>query len=399
MSMKHFFLTRKREFLEAEILVDTPRKRQVKIVEKGHKLSGKTLHTPPEGVASGKLYPRVFHTQSKPTDFFEFNGRVLLSMGKSDYLVPKQESYRFQKITSTVIDSILSQDKVLLTGEAGTGKTSMITQLASRINQPVLRVNLNGETRMADFIGRMNVVNGEKGSVTEWVDGILPTAMRHGYWLILDEVDFAQPEILSLLHPVLEANGTLVVKENKGEEIKAHPNFRLFGTANSIGSMAHRGDTYSGTQTMNEAFMDRWHLVTVPNMDEKTEVRVLRERIPSLQSKFAKRIVQFANMIRKGKEGNVVNMTFSTRRAIQWAEKTALYRNPYKGAEAVFLEKVSVEDKAVLLKNMALVFGGGKRTKKVDENGNPVEKVAKTPADPNKPKGKRGRPKGSKNKA
>jgi cobaltochelatase CobS len=244
----------------------------------------------------------------------------------------------------------------------------------------------------------MNVVNGEKGSVTEWVDGILPTAMRHGYWLILDEVDFAQPEILSLLHPVLEANGTLVVKENKGEEIKAHPNFRLFGTANSIGSMAHRGDTYSGTQTMNEAFMDRWHLVTVPNMDEKTEVRVLRERIPSLQSKFAKRIVQFANMIRKGKEGNVVNMTFSTRRAIQWAEKTALYRNPYKGAEAVFLEKVSVEDKQVLLKNMALVFGGGKRTKKVDENGNPVEKVAKAPVDPNKPKGKRGRPKGSKNK-
>lgn len=390
--MKHFFLTRKREFLEAEILTDTPKKREIKILDKGHKLSGKTLRVPPEGVAAGKLFPRVIHATAKPTAFFEFNGRVLVSKGTSDYLVPTQESYRFQKITTAVMDSILAHDKVLLTGEAGTGKTSMITQLAARINQPVLRVNLNGETRMADFIGRMNVVNGEKGSITEWVDGILPTAMRHGYWLILDEVDFAQPEILSLLHPVLEQNGTLVVKENKGEEIKAHPNFRLFGTSNSVGSMAHRGDTYAGTQTMNEAFMDRWHLVTVPNMDEKTEVKVLREKVPSLQNKFAKRIVQFANMIRKGKEGNVVNMTFSTRRVIQWGEKVALYRNAAKGAEAVFLEKVSPEDKAVLLKNIALVFGAGKRSKKaVDENGNPV-KAEKPVVDPNAPKRKRGRP-------
>jgi hypothetical protein len=140
---------------------------------------------------------------------------------------------------------------------------------------------------------------------------------------------------------------------------------------------------------MNEAFMDRWHIVTVPNMDDKTEIKVLKERIPTLQAKFAKRIVQFANMIRKGKDGQVVNMTFSTRRALQWAEKTALYRNPYKGAEAVFLEKVSPEDKAVLLKNMALVFGAGKRAKKVDENGNPVAKPA---PDPSAPKKKRGRP-------
>jgi len=396
--MKHFFLTRQREFLEAEILTDTPKKREIKIVEKGHKLTGKKMRVAPEGVASGKLYPRVFHTTTKPKEVFEFNGRVLVSKGESDYLVPKKESYRFQAVTSTVIDSILAQDKVLLTGEAGTGKTSMITQIATRINQPVLRVNLNGETRMADFIGRMNVVNGEKGSITEWVDGILPSAMRNGYWLILDEVDFAQPEILSLLHPVLEENGTLVIKENKGEEIQAHPNFRLFGTANSIGSMAHRGDTYSGTQPMNEAFMDRWHLVTVPNMDVKTEIKVLKERIPSLQPKFAKRIVQFANMIRKGSEGNVVDMTFSTRRAIQWGQKTALYRNAYKGAEAVFLEKVSPEDKAVLLKNMALVFGGAKKVKKVDENGNTI-KAVKAPVDPNSPKRGRGRPKGSKNKS
>jgi cobaltochelatase CobS len=270
-----------------------------------------------------------------------------------------------------VVDSIIQGDKVLLTGEAGTGKTSMIEQIAARINQPVLRVNLNGETRIGDFLGKLNVVNGEKGSVTHWTDGILPTAMKKGYWLILDEIDMGEPNILSLLHPVLEPNGRLILKENNGEEVKPHPDFRIFGTANGVGSQANRSDTYAGVNSMNEAFLDRWHIITMPNMDAKTEIKVLKDRYPLLAPKFAKRIVQFANTIRKGalEGGQSVAMTFSTRRALQWAEKLALYRNPRKSAEAVFLCKVTPEDRAVLEKLIETIFGSGRRSKKLVTDG------------------------------
>jgi cobaltochelatase CobS len=375
--MNNYYLTRKRELVECEVVKEGRTRRTIKITEKGHALTGKHKTLPPDGVAVGKLYPRIFKANSKPTDIFEIDGRVMLKTGnKSAYMVPDATPYSFQRITSQVIDSIYAGDNVLLTGEAGTGKTSMIEQIASRINQPVLRVNLNGETRIGDFLGRLNVIATANGSVTEWVDGILPTAMKNGYWLILDEIDMGEPNILSLLHPILEPNGRLVLKENKGEEVKPHAGFRIFGTANGVGSQGNRTDTYAGVNQMNEAFLDRWHIITMPNLSEKVEIKVLRDRVKNILPKHAKRIVQFANMVRKGLENQAVSSGFSTRRCIQWAEKMALYRNPAKAAEAVFLCKVTPEDRIVLEKNIQVVFGGkGSRKAKqavVDADGNIV---------------------------
>jgi cobaltochelatase CobS len=186
-----------------------------------------------------------------------------------------------------------------------------------------------------------------------------------------------------------------VLKENAGEEIKPHPNFRLFGTANGIGSQEGKHDAYAGVNKMNEAFMDRWHVITMPHIDAKTEMKILKDRVPLLLPKHAKRIVQFANMVRKGMENATITMGFSTRRCIQWAEKTAMYRNPMKGAKAVFLDKASPEDCEVLTTLIGTVFGG-KRTRK--GKGAVVDTATGNTVLAPKVKGKRGRPKGSKNK-
>lgn len=384
---KNWFLTRKKEFVECEVVKTGRRAQTIKITEKGHALSGKHKTLPPDGVVVGKLYPRLFKADSKPVEFVEIGGRIVLKQNNpSKYMVPDELTYQFQKVAPAVIDSVLAGDKVLLTGEAGTGKTSMIEQIAARINQPVLRVNLNGETRLGDFIGRITVVSGEGGSVTQWNDGILPTAMKMGYWLILDEVDMGEPNILSLLHPVLEPNGRLILKENAGEEVKPHPNFRLFGTANGVGKQQDRADAYAGVNQMNEAFMDRWHVIAMPHMDEKTEIKILKDRLPLLLPKHAKQIVKFANLIRSGAENAVVNMTFSTRRCLQWAEKTAMYRHPMKAALAVFMDKASKEDTEVLTKLVGTVFGERYVTKKR------AKKTTADAKDSSAPKRKRGRP-------
>lgn len=367
--MKNYFFTREKEFVECEIVEATAHKRTIKLLE-GDK-AGKTFAVHPENVAWGGLYPRVFESPSKPSHYVVHKGRVMVGNEEAGQkldanAIPAiKEGYRFQPFLKDVIDSIHARENVLLTGGTGVGKTTHITQLAGRIEQPLLRINFNGETRMSDLIGKIQVVGGE----TRWVDGVLPMAMRQGYWLLLDELDFADPAVLSLLHPVLEDDPVLVLKENSGEIIRPHSNFRLFATANSIGAMSDRAASYTGTNQMNEAFLDRWQVLLVDNLAAKEEVRVLKDESPALKPKWIRQIVDFANQARtKDSNGEqelgYTGDNFSTRKTIAWAKKTALHRCPIKGAKLSWLDKMPESEQEVMLRVLTTMFGPAREAAK-----------------------------------
>jgi MoxR-like ATPase len=363
--MKHYYLTRTKELVECEIINETPFKREIKLLEGPDKDQVKTVH--PKGVSWGGMYPRIFsHTkEDKPTPPFIFRGRAIMSLDcETKNLIPNLElNYRFQAGLAHIIDSINSHENILLTGPTGSGKTSQVLQLAARIGQGVVRANFNGETRLSDFLGKMHVIGGE----TKWVDGILPIAMRHGYWLLLDEIDAADPSVLSLLHPVLEENPVLVLKENDGEVIKPHHNFRVFGTANSIGAMQDRSGSYSGTNQMNEAFLDRWQVILVPNMSAKEELKVIKNKVGGLKTRWAKRIVEFAQKVRDKKlEGfEFSSDSFSTRRVISWAKKTALLGSPIAGARLAWLDKMPESEQGIVVKILETHFGTQKTSRRL----------------------------------
>lgn len=359
--MKHYFLTRQRAFIEVELVNQSNYQRLLKIKEGADQ--GKTIRTSPEGVARGRLYPRVFISDSKPTSFYEFNRRVLLKNSTQHTLVPTVDSgFRFQPFLRDIMDCVIAKENTLLTGGTGVGKTAHIVQLASQINQPLIRVNFNGETRLSDFIGKMHVVSGS----TKWLDGVLPMAMREGYWLLLDEIDFADPAILSLLHPVLEDDSILVLKENNGEVIRPHPSFRIFATANSIGSMADRAGSYAGTQSMNDAFLDRWQVIKVPNLPFKDELKVVKAKTKGLKRSWARQIVEFARRVRENNFEGGINFStdnFSTRRVLAWARKTALTSSPIEGAKVAWLDKLPASEHEATLRILQLHFGSYKKSK------------------------------------
>lgn len=385
MIKKFFFLSRNQNLSEVEMINENNFKRQVKMLE-GENI-GKVLNVHPKGVAWGSMYPRIFEATHKPNDIFVFKGRALVSSfhltEKDIPAVPEASSYMFQPFIRDVIDSIHAKENVLLTGGTGVGKTTHIVQLAARIKQPLLRINFNGETRMSDLIGKMTVVNGE----TVWVDGVLPTAMRKGYWILFDEIDFADPAVLSLLHPVLEQNPMLTLKENGGEIIKPHPLFRVFATANSIGAMSDRSGAYGGTNTMNEAFLDRWQVLMVDNLPEKEEVKVIKFEAPGINASVAKKMVKFATMARNQDFGDSGVMyggdNFSTRKMVAWAKKTALHRDPIIGAKKAWLDKMPQSEQDAMMRILVTHFGSkAKKSKKVTFSSSSSIKVG----------GKRGRP-------
>lgn len=359
MTASTWYLEKDHSLTPCKVVKSTPHSRVLRMLSGANK--DKEIDAHPEGVAWGKMFPRVFTSESTsaPTVFVS-NGRALQRRNTpKEFLdaVPKANpDYLFQPFLTDVIDSIHQGQSVILTGGAGVGKTTHITQLASRINQPLLRINFNGETRMSDLIGKVHVVNGE----TKWIDGVLPMAMRRGWWLLLDELDFAEPAVLSLLHPVLEDESILVLKENNGEIIRPDPNFRVFATANSIGAMSDRASDFGGTNTMNEAFLDRWQVMMVDNLPVDQEVKVLRNAAPGLKSAWARKIAEFSKKARDGEMEFTAN--FSTRKAIAWAKKTSLHRDPVKGAKLAWLDKMPASEQEPVERSLKAHFGTGKRT-------------------------------------
>lgn len=270
---------------------------------------------------------------------------VSMATGLGGEFVPElNDAYHFPLFTTDVCYDIKENKKILLTGHAGTGKSSLAEQLAARVNQGILRVNLNAQITVGDFVGMWTVKSGE----TVWVDGVLPKAMREGLWLVLEEVDFAEPAILSLLNTVLEKGGKLALKEKGHEIIKPHENFRIFATANTVGAMQSYRSLYQGTSVMNEAFLDRFRCYLVDYMPKKDEVSMLCKTIPAMNEKIGTNIVDVAGMIREAFLKEEVSSPFSTRRVIDWAELMMRHGDPMSSAQIAIFSKVSPEDAEVV---------------------------------------------------
>src|SRR3990167_8482384 len=161
------------------------------------------------------------------------------------HLVPKAH-------LAVLNDAIQKNNPVLLVGETGTGKTSLVRHLAGMNKRQFLRLNLNGATGVEELIGKYLFENGQ----TKWVNGSLIEAMIKGWWLLADEINAATPEILFTLHSLLDDDRQIQQKEHTGEIITPHKNFRFFASMNP---------NYSGTKELNKALLSRFP--TVINFD------------------------------------------------------------------------------------------------------------------------------------
>ncbi|GAF77064.1 unnamed protein product [marine sediment metagenome] len=187
--------------------------------------------------------------------------------------------------------------------------------------------------------------------------------MRNGLWLIIDEIDFADAEILSVLNAVLEPNGALVLKEKGHEVIKPHENFRLFATANAVGALAEYRGLYQGTNIMNEAFLDRWRCYVIDYLPADLEAKVLKASIDKMTISIADELVKVANMARQAFQAEELGSTFSTRRLLAWADSCMYHSKlkeqaPFKAAESTIFSKVSREDTVTLKGLMERVLLG-----------------------------------------
>ncbi|KKB63717.1 ATPase AAA [Robbsia andropogonis] len=272
-------------------------------------------------------------------------GHVVVPTGTGGPLVPPvNNAYLFAARSDDVLRDVNENRRIMLIGHTGTGKTSLIEQAAARCKQGVLRANMNGQTSVGDFVGFWTV----KGGETVWVDGVLPIAMRQGLWLIIDEIDFAEPAILSVLTAVLEPGGNLMLKEKGNEIIAPHPAFRLFATANAVGAMSRFRHLYQGANLMNEAFLDRWRVYLIDYLSPEDEAVVLRQTFNSLSDGMARTLAAIAADCRAAFIREDIGSAFSTRRLLDWTAMMLRTGDPEIAAGPTIYAKVDAEDAALI---------------------------------------------------
>ena len=212
----------------------------------------------------------------------------------------------------------LSDFAVLLQGETSVGKTSMITYLAEATGNTCIRVNNHEHTDVQEYLGSY-VVN-EKG-VFVFQEGVLPMAMRKGFWIILDELNLAPTDVLEALNRVLDDNRELFIPETQ-TLIKAHPNFRLFATQNPSG-------TYGGRKPLSRAFRNRFvelHFSELPH-GELSEIIEKRAGIARSQSVKLVQALRELQMIRRNSATFEGKYSFLTLRDLfRWAFRCSHYK-------------------------------------------------------------------------
>jgi MoxR-like ATPase len=209
-----------------------------------------------------------------------------------------------KKMLNVAIDKNMP---VLLIGETGTGKTSLIREQAIERKQPLSRFNLTGETTVDEFVGKYEL----EGGKTVWRDGLLLTAMKEGKWLVVDEINVALPEILFVLHSLLDDDKFVTVSNHLGEVVKPHKDFRFFGTMNPV-------DEYAGTKELNKAFQSRFNMILKVNYpDNVTEAKIVQDKA-GVEEATANKMADVAVALRKAKADDKIFYTCSTRDLIQW---------------------------------------------------------------------------------
>jgi cobaltochelatase CobS len=204
---------------------------------------------------------------------------------------------------------------------------------------------MNGQTTIGDFVGFWTV----KGGETLWVDGVLPTALREGLWLVVDEIDFAEPSILAVLTAVLEPHGRLLLKEKGNELVAPHPSFRLFATANAVGAMGVYRHLYQGANLMNEAFLDRWRVYLMNYLSPEEEAEVLMRTLGARVTRpMAQTLAAIAADCRAAFAREDLASAFSTRRLLDWADLMLRSGDPERAAGPAIYAKVSAEDAALI---------------------------------------------------
>ena len=209
-----------------------------------------------------------------------------------------------------------------ITGLSGNGKTFSVEQACAQAKRELIRVNISIETDEDDLIGGFRLVDGN----TVWHNGPVVEALQRGAVLLLDEIDLASNKILCL-QSILEGKGVFLKKI--GKYVKPANGFTVVATANTKGKGSDDG-RFVGTNVLNEAFLERFPVTFEQQYPTPSNEQKILDLVNPEEKDFNKRLVDWADIIRKTFFDGGVDEIISTRRLVHIVRAYQIFGNRAK---------------------------------------------------------------------
>jgi MoxR-like ATPase len=201
------------------------------------------------------------------------------------YEVPAQAADRIAKPSipfygkdtlEMAIAGILKGENLLLTGPKATGKNILAENLAYIFNRPAYNVSFHVNTNSGDLIGTDTFVDNE----VQLRKGSIYRCAEYGGFGILDEINMAKNDAVSVLHATLDYRRSIDVPGY--DKIDLHPAARFIGTMNY---------GYAGTKELNEALVSRFLVIEMPAQTEDTLQFIFDQMFPTAKKEAVRQFI------------------------------------------------------------------------------------------------------------
>ena len=222
-----------------------------------------------------KVHPTLEHDESidvdKIKDLINEHGTstITVELKKPSGKIIKDDSLKHEKLPA-VLKALLRGDNVLLVGGAGSGKTTMASQLSSMLGQSFEQENY--AFGMSGAMFQAYEVRGYQDANGNYVESSFVKCFRDGGLFLFDEIDASNPQALVALNASMENE----IADFPCGVLKRHPNFRLIACANTYGKGADR--EYVGRNQLDGATIDRFKPVIDLDYDQKLELAISPDR-------------------------------------------------------------------------------------------------------------------------
>jgi midasin len=191
--------------------------------------------------------------------------------------------------TMRIVRALQLPKPILIEGDPGVGKTTLISTLAKLVGKNLVRMNLSEQTDLMDLFGFDAPVDGGQAGLFAWRDAPFLKAMKEGDWVLLDEMNLASQSVLEGLNACLDHRGEAYIAE-LNQTFHRHPNFRLFAAQNPH----HQG---GGRKGLPASFVNRFTVVYADPFSQDDLNIICRQLYPSVDEQLIAQLTAFVSQL------------------------------------------------------------------------------------------------------